>query len=143
MTRPEDALQRGMVEWLNLCVPPPPEGPYWTAVNPLPNKGKAQAGMSKAMGLRAGCPDFVFCINGWLPTGAGDRGRLIGIEVKPPGKTLSPVQRDAHTAITLSGGIVTTVHSIDELEGFLRGLGVPLRVADHPDCRVTVGADLG
>ncbi len=122
MNRTEDALQRSMVEWLELCVPPPPEGPWWTACNPLPFKGKAQAGVSKAMGLKAGTPDLIFCVRGHISP-----GRFVGIEVKPPGETLSDVQRDAHTAITLSGGMTFTAHSVDELEGFLRGLGVPMR----------------
>lgn len=125
MTRPEDALQRSMVAWLEACVPPPPDGPWWTAVNPLPAKRKAQAGVSKAMGLKAGTPDLIFCMP--HPPIMGGGGRFVGIEVKPPGKYLSPAQRDAHVAIRLSGGITTTVHSIDELEGFLRGLGVPMR----------------
>ncbi|MGI9485450.1 MAG: VRR-NUC domain-containing protein [Geminicoccaceae bacterium] len=119
MTRanPEEQIQRAMVEWLNLCVPPPPDGPYWTAVNPVPAKSVAVAGVSKALGLKAGTPDFVFCIN----------GRFVGIEVKPPKKYLSPAQKDAHTAITLSKGLVFVARSVDELEGFLRGLGVSMR----------------
>lgn len=115
---PEEQIQRAMVQWLNLCVPPPPDGPYWTAVNPVPAKSVAVAGISKALGMKAGVPDFVFCI----------AGRFVGIEVKPPKKYLSPAQKQAHDAITLSKGLVFVARSVDELEGFLRGLGVPLRI---------------
>lgn len=128
MTRLEDVLQRSMVEWLELCVPPPPEGPWWTAVNPVPAKSKAVAGVSRALGMKAGTPDLIFCIHHQLEIGwTHPPGRFVGIEVKPPGKYLTPRQRKTHTAITLSGGITYTVHSIDELEGFLRGLDVPIR----------------
>ncbi len=115
----EDALQRSMVDWLNACVPQPPEGPWWTAVNPIPGKTKAAAGRSKAMGMKAGTPDFVFCVS----------GRFVGLEVKLPGKYLSPVQRDVHSTITLCKGVVHTVRSIDDLEAFMRVLRVPLRVS--------------
>lgn len=117
MTRTEDAIQRSMVEWMETCIAPPPLGPYWSAVNPLPNKSKAQAGMSKAMGMKAGVPDLIMC---W-------KGKFIGIEVKPPGKYLSPVQRDTHMAITNNGGVTVTVRSVDELQAFLLVLGVPVR----------------
>lgn len=117
MTRTEDAIQRSMCQWLETCVPPPPEGPFWTAVNPLPAKRKAQAGVSKAMGLKAGTPDLIFCID----------GRFVGIEVKCPAKYLSPVQRGVHSSIQMSKGVTYTVRSIDDLEGFLKGLGVPMR----------------
>lgn len=68
-------------------------------------------------GLKAGTPDLIFCID----------GRFVGIEVKPLGKYLSPVQRGVHSAIQMSKGITYTVRSIDDLEGFLKGLGVPMR----------------
>ena len=116
---PEEQIQREMVEWLGWAVAPPPNGPWWTAVNPIPAKSVAVAGISKALGLKAGTPDFVFCI----------KGRFVGIEVKPPKKYLSRAQQDAHTAITLSKGLVFVARSVDDLEGFLRGLGVPLRVS--------------
>ena len=114
----EDALQRSMVEWLNACVPPPPSGPWWTAVNPIPGKTKKAAGISKAMGMKAGTPDFVFCVS----------GRFVGVEVKLPGRYLSAVQRDVHSAISTCKGVVHTVRSIDDLEAFMRVLQVPLRV---------------
>ena len=118
---PEETIQREMVEWLGWALSPPPNGPYWTAVNPVPAKSVAVAGISKALGLKAGTPDFVFCI----------KGRFVGIEVKPPKKYLTPVQKEAHEAITLSKGLVFVARSVDDLEGFLRGLGVPLRVTPN------------
>ncbi len=68
----EQALQRAVADYLALCVLAPPAGPWWTAVNPIPAKSRAAAGISKAMGLKAGTPDLVLC---W-------KGRLVGIELK-------------------------------------------------------------
>ncbi len=70
------------------------------------------------MGLRAGTPDIVLC---W-------RGRLVGIELKAGRGRMSPAQREAHDAITLSGGVVTTCRTLDEVAAFLATLGVPSRV---------------
>ncbi len=50
----EQSLQRTVADYLALCVPAPPSGPWWTAVNPIPTKSRAVAGISKAMGLKAG-----------------------------------------------------------------------------------------
>ncbi len=123
MTRPrllfaaEQSLQRTVADYLALCVPPPPSGPWWTAVNPIPAKSRAAAGISKAMGLKAGTPDIVMC---W-------RGRLVGIELKAGRGQVSPAQLEAHDAITLAGGVVTTCRTLDEVAAFLATLGVPSR----------------
>ena len=90
-----------------MCIPAPPAGPWRTAVNPIPAKSCAAAGV----------PDFVLC---W-------RGRLVGIEIKVDGGRLSPAQREAHDAITLAGGVVTTCRTLDEVMDLLTTLGVPCR----------------
>ncbi len=113
----EESLQRTVADYLALCVPAPPSGPWWTAINPIPAKSRAVAGISRAMGLRAGTPDFVLC---W-------RGRLVGIELKAGRGRLNPAQDEAHDAITLSGGIVTTCRTLDDVAAFLATLGVPSR----------------
>ena len=123
MTRPrplpatEQSLQRIVAEYLAWCVPAPPSGPWWTAVNPIPAKSRTAAGISKAMGLRAGTPDIVLCWN----------GRLVGIELKAGRGRLSPAQREAHDAITLAGAVVTTCRTLDDVAAFLATLGVPSR----------------
>ena len=121
MTRPrptaEESLQRTVADYLALCVPAPPSGPFWTAVNPIPAKSRAVAGISRAMGLKAGTPDLILC---W-------RGRLVGIELKAGRGRLSPAQRVAHDAINLAGGVVTTCRTLDEVAAFLATLGVPSR----------------
>ncbi len=125
MTRPcstssaEQSLQRTVADYLALCVPAPPSGPWWTAVNPIPAKSRAAAGISKAMGLRAGTPDIVMC---W-------KGRLVGIELKAGRGRLSPAQLETHDAITLAGGVVTTCRTLDDVTAFLATLGVPSRTS--------------
>ncbi len=84
----EQSVQRTVVE---------PSGPSWTAVNPIPTKSRAAAGVSRAMGLKTG------------------RNRL------------SPAQIETHDAITLAGGGVTTCRSLDDVAAFLGILGVPNR----------------
>ncbi len=69
------------------------------------------------MGLRAGTPDFVLC---W-------KGRLVGIELKAGRGRMSPAQLEAHDAIALAGGVVTTCRTLDDVAAFLATLGVPSR----------------
>ena len=114
----EQSLQRTAADYFVRCVPAPPTGPWWTAINPIPAKSRAAAGISKAMGLRAGTPDIVMC---W-------KGRLVGIELKAGRGRMSPAQHEAHGAITLAGGVATTCRTLDEVAAFLATLGVPSRV---------------
>ena len=113
----EESLQRTVADWLAWCVPAPPAGPWWTAVNPIPAKSRAAAGVAKAMGLRAGTPDIVLC---W-------KGRMIGIELKASRGRVSPAQVETHDAIPLAGGVVTTCRTLDDVAVFLATLGVPSR----------------
>ncbi len=113
----EESLQRTVADYLAQCVPAPPSGPWWTAVNPIPAKSRAAAGISRAMGLRAGTPDIVLC---W-------KGRLVGIELKAGRGRMSPAQRETHETIPLAGGVVTTCRSLDDVAAFLATLGVPSR----------------
>ena len=100
-----------------MCIPAPPDRPWWTAVNPIPAKSRAAAGSSKAMGLKASPPDIVLC----------RKGRLVGIELKAESGRMSQAQLETHDAITLAGGIVTTCSSLDEVAAFLDTLDVPSR----------------
>ena len=113
--RAEESLQRTVADYLGRCIPPPPDGPWWTAVNPIPAKSRAAAGVSKAMGLQAGTPDLVMC---W-------RGRFVGVELKADRGRLSPSQCQTHEAITLASGVVTTCRTLEEFAEFLAALGVP------------------
>jgi hypothetical protein len=113
----EESLHRTVADYLAWCVPAPPDGPWLTALNPIPAKTRAAAGISKAMGLKAGTPDIVMC---W-------RGRLVGIELKAGRGRTSDPQIEAHDAITLAGGVVTVCRSLDDVAAFLATLGVHSR----------------
>ncbi len=133
MTRPlplstaEQSLQRAVADYLALCVPAPPSGPFWTAVNPIPAKSRAAAGISRAMGLKDGTPDIVLC---W-------KGRMVGIELKAGRGRVSPAQCETHDAITLAGGVVTTCRSLDDVAAFLATLGVLSRASAVMPPRLT------
>ena len=106
----EDVVQRGIVVFLE-SLPPPPIGPWWTAVNPIPGKRtKSAGGRSKWLGLRAGAPDLVLC---WS-------GRFAGVEVKrPKGGRTAVVQLEAHALIGQAGGAVAVVRSLTEFVEFI------------------------
>lgn len=114
MKRPEQALQRACVEFLRQCAP---DGLAWSAINPVPAKSKAVAGISKAMGMQAGIPDLLLI---W-------KGRAIFAEFKVDGGRLSPAQRDCHAGLMLAGALVVTIRSLDEFIDFLNVAGIPIR----------------
>lgn len=116
---PEQILQRQCVQWLELACPPPPEGPTWTAVNPVPAKSMIVAKLSKALGMRAGWPDLILV----------HRGRAICIELKAKGGGRSRAQRELHEALTLAGAVVATISSFDDFVAFVTTLGMTRRAA--------------
>lgn len=103
-----------MVEWMRQFLPPPPAGPAWSAVNPVPAKTKVVAQVSKAMGMRAGWPDIVGCVN----------GQFFGIELKVGAGSQSSVQRAVMNEIKEAGGVYHVVRSLDEVIDVFRALGV-------------------
>ena len=96
---PERALQKQIVGWLSWACPPPPDGPFWTAINPVPGKSMHAAIQSKAMGMKAGMPDLMFL---W-------KGELLWIELKAGKGKLSPAQKQTHQAMKDAGSIATVV----------------------------------
>ena len=45
MKRPEEALQRTVVDWMRAVFPPPPEGPVWFHVPNGGGRSKAEGGV--------------------------------------------------------------------------------------------------
>lgn len=105
------------MDFLARFVPEPPDGPAWTAVNPISAKSKAAAGISKAMGLRAGVHDLVLI---W-------RGRFIGIEIKALKGRVSPEQKRWHAEVEAAGGESIVIRDVAELSKLLREWGVELK----------------
>ena len=118
--RPEEALQRTIIGWCRVALWPPEEG--GPLVAHIPNGGgrsKAEAGILKAMGVRAGMPDLVVL---W-------ERRHAWAEIKVDKGEPTQAQRDCHRDITLCGGIVTIVRCLDDFREFIRMLNIPTREA--------------
>lgn len=114
MKRPEEALHRAVAHFLRVALPPEA---VW---HHSPNGGgrsKAEAGIFKAMGTRPGWPDIevVYC------------GFVYFIELKAPGGRLSANQKTCHTSLRGAGTHIAICHRVEEVEGTLRGWGVPLK----------------
>ncbi|MCR9254753.1 MAG: VRR-NUC domain-containing protein [Alphaproteobacteria bacterium] len=112
---PEDDIQKDIVEKLAILLPPEV---IVTAVNPKGYRGKAAAGLAKALGQLAGIPDLTIL----LPD-----GRSVWIEVKAPEKYATPHQRALHERMRAIGHKVEVCRSIDDVVKTLEGWGVPMR----------------
>ncbi len=111
MSRPGEVLQRSVVEYLLVTKPQclwyhPPNGG---------GRSKAEAGIFKAMGTRAGVPDLAFV----LP-----EGQAAFIELKAKGRRLSPAQIEFRAAAEGLGAKYAVCYSIDEIKDALETWGV-------------------
>ena len=115
---PEDDLHKAVADFLgiekNLALP---EDAVWTTVEHGGTRGKREAGRLKAKGLRPGWPDIQIVY----------RGKLICIELKGPKGRLQLTQLATHERLRQAGALVYTATSVEAVEGFLRGAGVPLK----------------
>ena len=118
MKRPEQIVHRAVVAYLKLTLPKP-----WLFFH-CPNGGgrsKAEAGIFKTLGVRAGIPDLIIL---------GPERFMACIEFKAPKphkSSLSPAQRDTINALGVLGIPTLIVRSLDEAERALREMGVPLK----------------
>lgn len=94
-----------------------PDDCWFSAINPIPSKTPAVAGRSKAMGMKAGVPDFVLCWD----------GRFYGVELKTTKGRPSKAQVATFNQIHDAGGYVHVAKSVESVADFLRGIGVPLK----------------
>ena len=143
MKRSEEALQRALCAELRIRLMPP--WMFWHT----PNGGarsKAEAGMLKATGVKAGIPDLFVCGPDHIreETRAGVEGvrwtapKLIALELKAPPKLgprgaskakprVSPAQREVINALAQCGVPTLVVRDVDEVLRQLAQMGVPLR----------------
>ena len=111
--RPEEALQRAVARYLDLALP---KDAVW---HHSPNGGarsKAEAGIFKAMGTRAGWPDIEIV---W-------RGRVFFIELKTDKAVLSDNQKGRHVELINAGSWVEICRSVDAVEQILLFWRIPL-----------------
>lgn len=113
----EAALQIRIAGWLRRYVPPPPDGPYWCAINPVPSKSRTVAIKSKNMGMKAGIADLLLVV----------QGRSIFCELKADKGSLSNVQKQFAREALLAGAVHVVVKSLDEFVGFLEMLSIPIK----------------
>ncbi len=93
-----------------------PDGAAWTTLEPGGYRTKAEAGIAKARGVKAGWPDVLIVF----------KGRAVFFELKAPKGRLSAAQKAVHERLRLAGAVVYTVRSLDELAAFLEVI-VPLQ----------------
>ena len=111
MNRPEEQLQRSVIEYLLvtkpqcLCYHPPNSG----------GRSKAEAGIFKAMGTKASVPDLAIV----LP-----KGQAAFIELKAEGRQLSQAQIQFRITAEGLGAKYAVCYSIDEVKDALETWGV-------------------
>ena len=115
MRRPEQALQKSVIQYLDTVLP----ATAWAFH--VPNGGgrsKIEAGILKAMGVRPGIPDL--CVI-W-------QGRAYWIELKAGKGRASAAQVAAHARLAECGCCpVATCRSIDDVATALLVYGIPSR----------------
>jgi hypothetical protein len=111
--RPEQALQISVAQFLRVALRPPV---LWSAF-PAGGGGAIRGAILKEMGLQAGWPDILVMAPGPI---------IVGIELKAGAGKQSPQQISIENGFLQCNAMYYVARSVDEVEGFLRGVGVPL-----------------
>jgi hypothetical protein len=109
--RPEAQLQRSLIDHLRWCAR---ADVWWTHLANGGYRRPIEAAILKSLGLQPGAPDLLIV----------RAGQALFIEVKAPGRKLSPLQLECHQALRRAGAAVETTNNIDHALGFLRRHGV-------------------
>lgn len=116
MRRPEQALQIAVAQYLGHALKAPT---WWSAIG-HGGGGRLRGIFLKAMGVKPGIADLVVI----HPTREGPL--VVWIEMKSKKGDQSDAQVDFEFAISEGGCLYYVARSVDEVEGFLRGVGIPL-----------------
>lgn len=106
--QPEQALHRSIAQLLERVLP---ADAFWFHVPNGGKRNKIEAGILKALGVRAGVPDILILF----------RGRLYCLELKAPGGKLSVHQKTTIARMEAAGAQIAVARSIDDV---VRELGV-------------------
>lgn len=106
MKRPEEALHRAVAVYLNYVLP---SDAVWFHVPSGGKRSKAEGGIFKAMGVKAGVPDIYIL----------HRGHSYFIELKPKGRYASKVQKEMMDNLARAGAECVLCRSLDEVTGVL------------------------
>jgi hypothetical protein len=116
---PEHDLHRAVADYLRVALKPPT---IWTTIG-HGGGGRVRGAMLKAAGVQKGWPDILIMHY----AGMSYRGvKVVGIELKAAKGRLSPAQKATDSAFFGVGAHYFIARSVDEVEGFLRGVGIPL-----------------
>jgi hypothetical protein len=122
--RPEQQLQMAVVSFLRVALRPPT---IWTAF-PAGGGGRVRGAFLKAMGLQAGWADlFIFA-----RCEMAGASRNVALELKAAKGRQSPEQKAFQANWEEAGGLYFIARSVDEVAGFLKGVGIPLHAALSP-----------
>lgn len=102
MKRPEETLQRQVASYLSAI----PGLLWWATANQRGTRSRAEMGVLKAMGVRAGVSDLHFLLPG---------GKLGVIELKAGKGVLTPAQRDFIQAVQEAGGKAAVCRTLDDV----------------------------
>lgn len=113
----EQDFQIGLVKGLRTILYP------WTVVLHVPNggkRGKAEAGILKAMGVLAGAPDLLMfhC------------GRAYAFELKADDGSLSKAQKETHALLEAAGVPVSVCRTLDEVLERLKFWNIPTKLKE-------------
>lgn len=117
---PEQRLHKAVAQYLGRALKPPT---IWTTIG-HGGGGKVRGALLKAMGVQPGWPDVI--VVGPTLEMRSCRLAVIGFELKSPTGRQSPEQRQIQMCFEASGAMYHVCRSVDEVEGFLRGVGIPL-----------------
>lgn len=121
MKRPEQALQIQVARYLQVALRPPS---WWSAIG-HGGGGRVRGAILKRMGVQAGVPDLLVM----HPVARANNTMgcwLVGIELKSESGSLSAAQKATRKAFEAAGGLYHVARSLDEVAGFLKGVGIPL-----------------
>ena len=110
----EESLHRAVAQYLDLALPP---GVWWTTI-PAGGGGRIRGAKLKACGYKAGTPDILI-VGTACPA---------FIELKTAKGRLSPAQKVCHAGLKDAHAWVAVCRSLAEVEGTLKGWGIPLMV---------------
>jgi hypothetical protein len=119
MRRPEQALHIAAADFLARALRAPT---WWSSIDHAAKLGPVAAGMRKRRGVKAGIAD-IFIIH---PSPLGyDLPCVVWIELKAETDQSDP-QKAFQKAMERCGCLYYIARSLDEIEGFLKGVGIPL-----------------
>jgi hypothetical protein len=98
--RPEDAIQRVLLEHLRLRAP---RDCFFTHFPAGGVRSPIEAAIMKGLGVRAGVPDLLIVYE----------GTLYGLELKADGRKPTALQEETQTALRCAGAVVATAVGLD------------------------------